>query len=288
MRILLATDGSHGSAVALHLVRDLPLPEGSSVHVVTVVDTMRMIALPGVMGIDQTAYLTEAAEDSLASAAGVLTAARPDLAVTTEVLAGRPADAIRAEAESVVPDLLVMGSRGHGRVRSALLGSVSLEIVEAAPCPVLVARRIPVERVLFATDGSAAADAAERLLVGSGFGSGGVEVVAVGELAAGPDSEPLAEVGAHAVDLGNAAAARIEGTGRTVRMWSTVDDPASAIVERARLIGTDLVVIGRRGRSNADRHRLGAVARSVVTNAPCSVLIVPEPADVTPAGSSVA
>jgi nucleotide-binding universal stress UspA family protein len=264
------------------------MPAGSSVHVVTVMDTMRMIALPGVMGIDQTGYLEDAAKESLASAATVLTAARPDLIVTTEVLAGRPADALRAAAESMGPDLLVMGSRGHGRVRSALLGSVSLEIVEAAPCPVLVARRIPVERVLFATDGSDAADAAERLLVGSGFGSAGVEVVAVGELAGGPDSEPLAAVGAHAVDLGNAAAARIEATGRSVRMWSTVDDPAGAIVERARLIGTDLLVIGRRGRSHVDRHRLGAVARSVVTNAPCSVLIVPEPSDATPAGSSVA
>lgn len=44
-------------------------------------------------------------------------------------------------AEARGADLLVVGSRGHGRFRRALLGSVSSYAVNNAPCPVIVVRR---------------------------------------------------------------------------------------------------------------------------------------------------
>jgi nucleotide-binding universal stress UspA family protein len=34
----------------------------------------------------------------------------------------------------------VMGSRGQGRIRRALLGSVSESVVRHAPCPVIIVR----------------------------------------------------------------------------------------------------------------------------------------------------
>jgi nucleotide-binding universal stress UspA family protein len=39
------------------------------------------------------------------------------------------------------PDLLVCGSRGHGPVRQAQLGSVSARLVRDAACPVIVVPR---------------------------------------------------------------------------------------------------------------------------------------------------
>jgi nucleotide-binding universal stress UspA family protein len=36
--------------------------------------------------------------------------------------------------------LVVMGSRGQGGIRRALMGSVSSSVVEHAPCPVMVVR----------------------------------------------------------------------------------------------------------------------------------------------------
>ncbi len=53
---------------------------------------------------------------------------------------GNPARAILERVGAGV-DLLVMGSRGYGPLRSVLLGSVSAEVVGAAACPVLVAPR---------------------------------------------------------------------------------------------------------------------------------------------------
>ncbi|HMA27068.1 MAG: universal stress protein [Solirubrobacterales bacterium] len=46
-------------------------------------------------------------------------------------------------------DLLVVGSRGYGPVRSALLGAISTAVIRSAPCPVLV-----VPRGAGSTDGS--------------------------------------------------------------------------------------------------------------------------------------
>jgi nucleotide-binding universal stress UspA family protein len=48
---------------------------------------------------------------------------------------------IVALAEELGADLIVMGSRGLGGVRRALMGSVSDSVVRHAHCPVLVVRQ---------------------------------------------------------------------------------------------------------------------------------------------------
>ena len=58
----------------------------------------------------------------------------------TRLLRGDPADEIVAYADTVDADLIVVGSRGHGAVASALLGSVSRGILREARRPVLVVR----------------------------------------------------------------------------------------------------------------------------------------------------
>jgi nucleotide-binding universal stress UspA family protein len=65
--------------------------------------------------------------------------ARPGGPATSSVVAfGDPATQILAEGERMHADLIVIGSRGQGRVRQALLGSVAREVLRGANRPVLV------------------------------------------------------------------------------------------------------------------------------------------------------
>jgi len=52
-----------------------------------------------------------------------------------------PAEAIVSSVSRLQPDLLVMGARGYGRFRRALLGSTATQVLDAVPCDVLLVPR---------------------------------------------------------------------------------------------------------------------------------------------------
>ncbi|NWG34905.1 MAG: universal stress protein [Chloroflexi bacterium] len=60
--------------------------------------------------------------------------------IHTEVLEGDAAETIIEVAKVRNSDLIVMGSRGLGRLAGLLLGSTSQKVVSHAPCPVLIVR----------------------------------------------------------------------------------------------------------------------------------------------------
>jgi nucleotide-binding universal stress UspA family protein len=59
-----------------------------------------------------------------------------------------------------------------------------------------------------------------------------------------------------------------------VEVRTPTGDPAAVLVESAREIGADLLVIGRQGGDFVARTLLGSVAQRVVQHAPCDVLVV--------------
>jgi nucleotide-binding universal stress UspA family protein len=62
----------------------------------------------------------------------------PHVSVTTSVVAAHPVDALLDASKEA--SLLVVGSRGRGPIRAALLGSVGHGVLRAAGCPVAVVR----------------------------------------------------------------------------------------------------------------------------------------------------
>ena len=60
----------------------------------------------------------------------------PDVHVTTRTTRGLPQEALTRLGEQM--DLIVVGAHQNGRIARALLGSVSVAVVESATCPVAV------------------------------------------------------------------------------------------------------------------------------------------------------
>ena len=139
--ILIAVDGSPSSEEAVDFGLELAADDGAGVtfvHVAQAVDV-----LPG-GGFGITASvpheLTEADEASLDAAREQ--AELHGVSAHTRLLKGDPADEIVAYADTIDADLIVVGSRGHGALASALLGSVSRGVLREARRPVLVVRGI--------------------------------------------------------------------------------------------------------------------------------------------------
>jgi universal stress protein A len=140
-RILVPTDFSPPSELAVRYAVDLATRLRTSVHVVHVVDTPRFAKYPDgyFVGLaDVEIQMTRHAEQRLAEVG--IRYARKDLTVTTEVSIGTPALRIVEKAVERGTDLIVMGTHGRSGFMHLLMGSVAERVVRSAPCPVLTVR----------------------------------------------------------------------------------------------------------------------------------------------------
>lgn len=137
-KILVATDFSEPSNVALAYGRDLAKGYGAQLHLIHVVEDVMTRYAPdmflGVPGFED--RLEEAAKRELD--ARVTDFDRESLrAVATVVTATNVADAICRYAKDNTIDLIVTGTHGRGLVGHILIGSVAERVVRMAACPVL-------------------------------------------------------------------------------------------------------------------------------------------------------
>jgi nucleotide-binding universal stress UspA family protein len=152
-KILLAIDASEEAALAAQTAADIANKTGSELHVVHA-----RLALPWTTGyysatespttsigseeearqrvsqwLDDQVERIEAQGGSVTQA--YLKLGRPDEGAITV------AEQIVNLAEEIRAGLIVVGSRGLGGIRRALMGSVSDSVVRHAHCPVLVVRK---------------------------------------------------------------------------------------------------------------------------------------------------
>jgi nucleotide-binding universal stress UspA family protein len=139
--ILLATDGSKEAQLAATTAADLTEKTNSELHVVTVGPDYPLYELP-----EHPAEFEDVLRKNRREAKEMLEQQVKQMeaaGVTINEIhlrEGRAAEEIVQVAEEIGAGLIVMGSRGYGRLRRALLGSVSDAVVRHAHCPVTIVR----------------------------------------------------------------------------------------------------------------------------------------------------
>jgi nucleotide-binding universal stress UspA family protein len=137
--VLVAFDGSPDAQLALDHAVAIAQHYHARLALVAVVPPVPSVAWQAPGGLRA---LHEAQEHDLESALRAAADDVPDdLSVTTRLLDGDPARCILKALEDGDHDLLVMGSRGRGRMTAALLGSVSNRVMHEAEVPVMVIHR---------------------------------------------------------------------------------------------------------------------------------------------------
>jgi nucleotide-binding universal stress UspA family protein len=134
--ILVAYDGSADAERALEQAILLARDQNARLTLLTVLAPPSGFALLNPTATEELQRCGAGAERALRAAAeGV----PDDVSVTTLLLEGSPARRIVERVREGGHDLIVMGSHGRGRLGGVLLGSVSRQVMQHSPVPVLLA-----------------------------------------------------------------------------------------------------------------------------------------------------
>jgi nucleotide-binding universal stress UspA family protein len=139
--ILLATDGSEEAQLAATTAADLAEKTNSELHVLTVGPDYPLYELP-----EHPADFEDVLRENRREAKELLEQQAKWIEESggtvkeTHLREGRADEEIVEVAEEIGAGLIVLGSRGHGRLTRALMGSVSDAVVRYAHCPVTIVR----------------------------------------------------------------------------------------------------------------------------------------------------
>jgi nucleotide-binding universal stress UspA family protein len=137
--VLVAFDGSADAQLALEHAIALAQSFRARLALVAVVPPPPPFAWQAPGGLIQVHEAQQA--DLSRQLRGAADSIPPDLPVTHRLLDGDPGREILRAAREGDHDLIVLGSRGRGRMSAALLGSVSRRVMHDAQVPVMVVHR---------------------------------------------------------------------------------------------------------------------------------------------------
>jgi nucleotide-binding universal stress UspA family protein len=293
-RLLMATDGSPSAQQAAEVAAQIARSFESEVTSLSAIPSISATAAP--LEGEYYSKLINKADDNADRAAAVFKKAGVSVS-EKEIPQGRSSvvETIVDYAAKEKTDLIVMGTRGLGGFRRAVLGSVSSGVAAHAPCAALVVRPNKkggagraISRVLVAIDGSpnaqraleTAVDLAKGMkaelriahvvYVPTLFWSMGVPGAAVPTDKIEEDAEEVArQLLAKAVKFSKDAGV----ANPKDELVTDLVSPAQGLVQLAERDEADVIVIGTRGNGGFKKLLLGSVANSVLHYADCSVLV---------------
>jgi nucleotide-binding universal stress UspA family protein len=283
-KILLATDGSEDAELAATTAVGLARNTASELHVVHTWRPVPSVHFDALIRQEMEREAQGILDEQVKKIEGL-----GGSVAQARLSEGGASEEIVALAEEIGDGLIAMGSRGRGRIRRLLMGSVSDAVVRHAHCPVLVVRWKPVvfpAKILLATDGSGEAELASRTAADLAQRTGSeLHLVHVGSLVthgagSGVQVGPLP--GVHQDELDRQAEGLLEA--EVERMKSSGIEVAEAHLRRGRAdeevivlaeeTGADLIVVGSKGLGGVRRALMGSVSDSVVRHAHCPVMVV--------------
>ena len=146
-RIIAAVDGSPSSLKAVAMAADLATKYGAELVLLTVAQelsgaeraALEAYARQEEIDVPVGELATEQAQNVLVGAR-LHAEGKGASRISTKASSGDPAEEIIGAARQERADLIVVGTRGYGRLAGMLLGSVAQKVVVHASCPVLVVR----------------------------------------------------------------------------------------------------------------------------------------------------
>ena len=146
-RILIAVDGSKHSNAAIRFLQELPLPQQSHIFPVTVVQShMEAIVKTPTLNLETNQHILEELKAMEEDAGRNLLDNAGDFfrksgyKVSPLLLKGEPAEEILNAAETLNPEVIVVGARGLSGIETFFLGSVSQRVARFANYSVLIVR----------------------------------------------------------------------------------------------------------------------------------------------------
>lgn len=278
--IVAGVDGSPGGDHALAWAVRRAARTGATVRAVMSWNYPGLLMLPAPIGqaVPPPEVMSGATEAALATVLDGLDAG--DVAIEPVVRQGAAASVLVAEATETGAELLVVGTRGRGRMAGVLLGSVSRRVAGAAPCPVaVIPGDAPLELdgpVVVGVDGSFNSIAALRWA--GVVTDGPIVALHVFEYPFGPEYavpgltvDDPEDFGRQVVraSVTEALGDRAEVTTRAVR-----GEPREVLAEASR--DASMLVVGARGATGLEGFVLGSVTTAVAGAAHVPVVVVPE------------
>ncbi|XP_047977862.1 universal stress protein in QAH/OAS sulfhydrylase 3'region-like [Salvia hispanica] len=152
VRVMVAIDDSGESFYSLQWVLDHVFGSRNNdeflLSIVHVIEPFPTYMLPGAPAVFPSTSIVrsvnkaqeENASAILSRAIDMCTQTNQDVHINTSIIEGDPKEMICDLAEQMQVDLIVIGSRGLGKIKRALMGSVSNYVIHHAKCPVLVVK----------------------------------------------------------------------------------------------------------------------------------------------------